>query len=168
MQDINRSPKELKTERDCSHKELFCPFWRLSVWRNNPIKRWWKISAHSDFKPWPRTPNTHRITPYHVSSGGQESKCHVDVSQRKNKELAKTNLKTTGSPSSKYEHRRASTLLRNIQNIWICVGKKNIVSDLRKWKDFNKKQLTLLKMCDKSLLCGLRADLWPFYGFLSI
>ena len=35
---------------------------------------------------------------------------------------------TTGSPNSKYEHRRASTLLRNIQNIRICVGKKPIVS----------------------------------------
>ena len=32
---------------------------------------------------------------------------------------------TTGSPSSKYEHRRASALLRNIQNIGICMGKKN-------------------------------------------
>ena len=30
----------------------------------------------------------------------------------------------TGSPSSKYEHRRASALLRNIQNIRICMGKK--------------------------------------------
>ena len=29
----------------------------------------------------------------------------------------------TGSPSSKYEHRRASVLLRNIQNIIICMGK---------------------------------------------
>ena len=28
-----------------------------------------------------------------------------------------------------------------------------------------KKQLTLLKMCVTSLLCGPRADLWPFYGF---
>ena len=28
------------------------------------------------------------------------------------------------------------------------------------------KQLTLLKMCVTSLLCGPRADLWPFYGFL--
>ena len=35
------------------------------------------------FKPWPRTLKTHRITPYHVSSGGQDSKCQVDVSQRK-------------------------------------------------------------------------------------
>ena len=29
-----------------------------------------------------------------------------------------------------------------------------------------KKQLTLLKMCVTSLLCGPRAELWPFYGFL--
>ena len=36
----------------------------------------------------------------------------------------------------------------------------------RKWKDFNKKQLNLLKMCVTSVLCGRRADLWPFYGFL--
>ena len=34
----------------------------------------------------------------------------------------------TGSPSSKYEHRRSSALLRNIQNIRICMGKKPIVS----------------------------------------
>ena len=34
----------------------------------------------------------------------------------------------TGNPSSKYEHRRASALLRNIQNIRICMGKKPIVS----------------------------------------
>ena len=35
----------------------------------------------------------------------------------------------TGSPSSKYEHRRASALLRiNIQNIRICMGNKPIVS----------------------------------------
>ena len=29
-----------------------------------------------------------------------------------------------------------------------------------------KRQLTLLKMCVTSLLCGPRADLWLFYGFL--
>ena len=34
----------------------------------------------------------------------------------------------TGSPSSKYEHRRASALLRNIRNIRICMGKTPIVS----------------------------------------
>ena len=35
---------------------------------------------------------------------------------------------TTGSPSSKYEHRRTSALLRNIQNERICIGKKPIAS----------------------------------------
>ena len=30
---------------------------------------------------------------------------------------------STGSPSSRYEHRRASALLRNIQNLRICMGK---------------------------------------------
>ena len=34
----------------------------------------------------------------------------------------------TGSPSSKYKHRRASALLRNIRNIRICMGKKPIAS----------------------------------------
>ena len=64
-------------------------------------------------------------------------------------------------------HWRALALLRNIQNIRICMGKKTYCfCNLRKWKDFNKKQLTLLKMCVTSLLCGPRADLWPFYGFL--
>ena len=32
----------------------------------------------------------------------------------------------TGSPSSKYEHRRAEVLLRYIRNIRICMGKKNL------------------------------------------
>ena len=35
---------------------------------------------------------------------------------------------TTGSPRSKYEHRRTLALLRNIRNIRICMGKKTIVS----------------------------------------
>ena len=75
---------------------------------------------------------------------------------------AKMNCKITRSPSSNYERQRGSALLRNIQN-----GKKTYrFRNLRKWKDFNKKQLTLLKMCATSLLCGPRADLWPFYGFL--
>ena len=63
------------------------------------------------------------------------------------------------------EHRLA--LLRNIRNIRICKGKKNYrFCNLRKWKDFNKKMLTLLKMFVTSLLCGPWADLWPVYGFL--
>ena len=73
----------------------------------------------------------------------------------------------TGSPSSKYEHRRASTLLHNIQNIRICMGKKPIVSVTYENERISiKKLLTSLKMCVTSLLCGPRVDLWPFYGFL--
>ena len=34
----------------------------------------------------------------------------------------------TGRPSSKYEDRRATALLRNIRNIRICMGRKPIVS----------------------------------------
>ena len=70
---------------------------------------------------------------------------------------------TTGSPSSKYEHRRASALLRNTQNIRICMGEKPIVCvTYENERIAIKKQLTLLKMCVTSLLCGPRADLWPF------
>ena len=35
---------------------------------------------------------------------------------------------STGSPSSKYEHRRTSTLLHNIRNIRICMEKNPMVS----------------------------------------
>ena len=37
-------------------------------------------------------------------------------------------------------------LLRNIRNIRICMGKKPIVSVTYENEDFNKKQLTLLKI----------------------
>ena len=42
----------------------------------------------------------------------------------------------TGSPSSKYEHRRTSALLHNIRNTRICMGKKPIVSVTTKMKGF--------------------------------
>ena len=61
----------------------------------------------------------------------------------------------------------ASALLRNIQNKRICMGKKPIVSVTHENERISiKKQLTLHKMCVTSLLCGPRADLWPFHGFL--
>ena len=34
-----------QAKRDCSHRQLFRPFWGSSVWRNNQRKLWWKISA---------------------------------------------------------------------------------------------------------------------------
>ena len=40
LQDINTTPKELKTERDFSHRQLFRPFGGSSVWRNNQRKFW--------------------------------------------------------------------------------------------------------------------------------
>ena len=47
------------------------------------------------------------------------------------------------------------------------MGKKPIVSVTYENERISiKKQLTLLTMCVTSLLCGPRADLWPFYGFL--
>ena len=32
-------------------------------------------------------------------------------------------------------------------------------------KDLDKNQLTSLKLCISSFLCGFRVDLWPFNGF---
>ena len=63
------------------------------------------------------------------------------------------------------EHRHCCvTLISKYKDLY---GKKTYCfRNLRKWKDFNKKQLTLHKMCVTSLLCGPWADLWPFYGFL--
>ena len=47
------------------------------------------------------------------------------------------------------------------------MGKKPIVSLTYENERISiKKQLTLLKMCVTSLLCGPRANLWPFYSFL--
>ena len=47
------------------------------------------------------------------------------------------------------------------------MGKKTIVSVTYKNERISiKKPLTLLKMCVSSLLCGPRANLFPFYGFL--
>ena len=47
------------------------------------------------------------------------------------------------------------------------MGKKPIVSVTYENESISiKKQLTLLKMCVSSFLCGPRTDLWPFYEFL--
>ena len=42
------------------------------------------------------------------------------------------------------------------------MGKKPILSVTYENERISKKQLTLLKMCVTSLLCGPRTDLWPF------
>ena len=65
----------------------------------------------------------------------------------------------TGSPSSKYEHRQASALLCNIQNIRICMGKKPIVSvTYENERILIKNSLPYLK-CVLRLSCAVHD--WP-------
>ena len=62
---------------------------------------------------------------------------------------------------SKYEHRRASTLLRNIQNIRICMGKNLSVSVTYENERISiKNSLTYLK-CVLRLSCEVHG---PIYG----
>ena len=81
--------------------------------------------------------------------------------------MKKSTGQTIGGPSSKYKHRRTSTLLHNIRNIRICMKKKKktivSVTDENQRISIKKKQLTSHKMCVTSLPYGLWADLWPFY-----
>ena len=79
----------------------------------------------------------------------------------------------TGSPSSKYEHRRASALLRNIQKIRICMGKKPTVSVTYENERISiKNSLPCLK-CVLHLSCVVHGPIYGrfmgFYvnGFLS-
>ena len=88
---INTTPKEPKTERDCSHRQLFRPLWGLSVWRNNQRSGSDdKIFAHSDFSPDLEllTPTESRYTTCLL--GGKSPSVKL-MSRRENKELAKTN-----------------------------------------------------------------------------
>ena len=77
---------------------------------------------------------------------------------------------STGSPSSKYEHWRASALLRNIQNIRICMGKKPIVS-----VTYENERISILKknslpylQCVLRLSCVVHFIDFYVNGFLSI
>ena len=105
------------------------------------------------------------VVGFERSGVGEEGENGAGIGDRRHPFFCACHI--TGSPSSKYEHRWTSALLCNVRNVRICMGKKTYrFCNLRKWKDFNKKQFTLLEMCVTSLLCGPRADLWPFYGFL--
>ena len=72
----------------------------------------------------------------------------------------------TGSLSSKYEHRRASALLRNIQNIRICMVKKPILSVTYENERISiKNSLPYLK-CVLRLSCVVHGPIYgPFMGF---
>ena len=104
LQHINTTPKELKTERDCSLRQLFRPLWGSSVWRNNERSGSdEKLSAHSDFSPDPEllTPTESRHTTCLL--GGKSPSVKL-MSRRENKELAKTNLKNTNKTMQKLQH----------------------------------------------------------------
>ena len=69
---------------------------------------------------------------------------------------------TTGSPSWKYEHRQASALLRNVQNIRICTGKKPVVS-----VTYENERISIKKNSLPYLKCVLRLSCvvhGPIYG----
>ena len=66
------------------------------------------------------------------------------------------------SPSSKYGHRRASTLLRNFRNIRICMGKKPIAS-----VTYENKRISIKKKTVPCIKCVLRLSCvvhGPIYG----
>ena len=85
-----------------------------------------------------------------------------------------TTAYTTGSPSSKYEHRRASALLRNIQNIRIYMGKKPIVSVTYENERISIKNSLPYRKCVLRLSCVVHGPIYGrfmgFYvnGFLSV
>ena len=84
---------------------------------------------------------------------------------------------TTGSPRSKYEQNirivAYGLLLRNIRNIWICMGKTYCFYNLRKYNDFNKKNSLPYLKCVLPLSCVVHGPIYGrfmgFYvnGFLS-
>ena len=80
---------------------------------------------------------------------------------------------STGSPSLKYELRRASALLRNIQNIRICMGKKPIVSVTYENQRISVKNSLPYLKCVLRLSCVVHEPIYGcfmgFYvnGFLS-
>ena len=109
---MKTTPKELKTERDCSHRQLFRPLWSSSVWRNNQRSGSdEKLSAHSDFSP-----DTELLTPTesrHITCLLEGKSPSVKLmSRRENKELAKTNLKHMDKTMQKLQHIGAIKYLR--------------------------------------------------------
>ena len=73
----------------------------------------------------------------------------------------------TGSPSSKYEHRRASALLRNIKNIRIFKGKKPNVSVTYENERISMKNSLPYLKCVLRLSFVVHGPIYSiFYGFL--
>ena len=81
---------------------------------------------------------------------------------------------TTGCPSSKYEHRETSALLRNIRNVRICMGKKPIVSVTYENERTSIKNSLPYMNCVLRLSCVVHGPIYGRFvgctvnGFLSL
>ena len=72
----------------------------------------------------------------------------------------------TGSPNWKYEHRRASALLHNIQNIRICIEKKPIVSVTYEYETISTRNSSPYLKCVLRLSCVVHGLIYClFVGF---
>ena len=72
-------------------------------------------------------------------------------------------MQSTGGPSWKYEHRRASAVSRYIRNIRICMGWTYRFCNLRKWKNSIKNSLRY-KKCVLRLSCVKPVPITPIDG----
>ena len=161
---LSRSQWPLGRHRRCNPLPLVC--WPgMLVW----VEKWlsFHVTCHGQIKSESR-PILFALflshTTYNYAVWTEQTKTIVDGRTDKLERIAFSIVRhyTTGSLSSKYEHR----LLRNIRNLRICMGKKPIVSVNYENEriSIKKKQLTLLKMCVSPMWSTGRflADLWVF------
>ena len=130
----------------------------------------------------PKNPWTKSLTPKKSHAEFPSLKYYQALNDitRKIKTIEKKNICTTSrpgsqvSPSSKYGHRRASALLRNIRNIRICMGKKPIVSVTYENERISIKNTLPCIKCVLRLSCVVHGPIYGHFmgciinGFLSI
>ena len=130
-------------------KELDHP----AVWYSRPIFKnshrilLRKCDIYWKFRFLCRRRKSRSHTKYSISSGFREKQRHLQfvvISQ-----VAQAGNMSIG------DHRHCCVTFKYKD---LSRKKTYLFCNLRKWKDFNKKQLTLLKMSVTSLLCGPRAD----------
>ena len=130
----------------------------------------------------PKNPWTKRLTPKKSHAEFPSLKYYQALNDMtgkiktigKKKHLQNFAAGITGSPSSKYKHRRASALLRNIRNIRICMGKKPIVSVTYENERISIKNSLPYIKCVLRLSCVVYGPIYGLFmgcirnGFLSI
>ena len=103
LQDINTTLKEHKTERGRSRVDSCFAILVAHQLRYGATNReaLLKITRSLCFRTLTFNSNTNRTTPHRVSPRGQESKCRVDVTQRKYR-MDKTNLRNMSKTMQKW------------------------------------------------------------------